>query len=167
MSGKGRKVCGQIILYCFIVSFICLLDQISKIYAERFLSLNGSVPLIKNVLHLTLIHNTGAAFGMFRGHSHAFAFVAVFSILFILFYFIKKEHILAGAEKTALAFILGGALGNFIDRIRLGCVVDFIDFRIWPVFNVADSFITIGVTILVITLIFEAKEKSHNVGVEG
>ncbi len=159
MPGKGRKVHGQIILYCGVAALVCLLDQVSKFYSEKFIDLGKSVPLIKDTIHLTLVHNTGAAFGIFKGHPHMFSAVAVLSAVLIVYFFTKKNQIFLVEEKTALALILGGAIGNLIDRIRLGYVVDFIDLRVWPVFNIADSFITIGAVVLGVSIIFRSKGK--------
>lgn len=86
--------------------------------------------------------NYGAAFGLFQGQLLIFIFVAIFVIFLIFFYYNKVKY------KTALLFILGGTIGNLIDRIFLGFVRDFIDLKIWPVFNIADSANVIGAAIL-------------------
>jgi len=125
------------------------LDQVSKFFAGNVLTPGESVILNKNILHLTLVYNTGAAFGMFRSHPRFFVIIAALSVFFICLFLFLKRKSLRFFEKLALSFILSGTLGNLTDRLRFGHVIDFIDLRIWPVFNIADSFITIGVGILI------------------
>ena len=107
-----------------------------------------SLPVISRVLHLTYVQNTGAAFGLLKHQQTLF----IGTSLLIIAWLIRES--LARPPQSFLvmwsyALILGGAAGNLIDRLRFGHVVDFLDFRIWPVFNVADSAITIGVTLLI------------------
>ena len=136
-----------------IVTSVILLDQITKFLALKFLQLNTPVPLIKNFLNLTLIHNRGAAFGFFQNQLLLFVLVSLFAIGLILFNLINKKNSIA--LKLSLSLILGGAVGNLIDRLRFGFVVDFLDLRIWPVFNIADSVITIAALILSWELLFK------------
>ena len=131
-----------------IVLAIFTLDQVSKLCAVKFLSGASSVPVIENIFHLTLVYNTGAAFGIFRSRPHLFIVIAFISIAFIVYLLSRKTHAFTFSGRLALYFILGGTLGNLVDRLRLGHVIDFFDFRVWPVFNVADSFITVGAVIL-------------------
>lgn len=148
MPGETGKIHRQIALYYFIIPVVYFLDQLSKYYAEKLVSCGSSVPVIKNTFHITLVHNTGAAFGMFTRHPHLFIFISFLALISIGYFLTRKARILNTAEKTALCFILGGVLGNLTDRLRFGYVIDFIDLRVWPVFNIADSFITIGAVIL-------------------
>ncbi|MBU0547493.1 MAG: signal peptidase II [Candidatus Omnitrophica bacterium] len=135
-----------------IVSSVIFLDQFSKFLAIRFLQLNTSVSLIKNFLYITLVHNRGAAFGILKNQLFLFVIISFFVILFIFFNLkIKKNPFLF---KVALSLILAGAIGNLIDRLRFGYVIDFLDFRFWPVFNFADSALTIGVILLSWELLF-------------
>jgi signal peptidase II len=111
--------------------------------------LQTSVPLIPHVLDLTLVRNSGVAFGLFSGYAPALFSVITISLVF-LFFLANRSHGSAAhgtstADRLALSLILGGAIGNWIDRLRFEAVIDFIDFRIWPVFNLADTAITIGV----------------------
>lgn len=131
-----------------IVFLIFWLDQITKLLASQNLLLNQSVPVINNIFHFTLIHNRGAAFGIFKNQTIFFIFMALITVV-IIYRKLKtcKEKTL-DISTVSLMLILGGALGNLIDRIFLGYVVDFIDLRIWPVFNIADSAITIGAILL-------------------
>jgi signal peptidase II len=153
MSGERRKIHRQIALYYFIVVFICFLDQLSKFCVERFVLQGSSIPVIKNIFHVTLVYNTGAAFGMFNRYPYLFIAVAVLAIVLISYFLAQRSWRMRTLEKVALCFILGGTLGNLIDRLRCGCVIDFIDFRIWPVFNLADSFITIGAVMLGLSIL--------------
>ena len=109
--------------------------------------------MVPRLFHITLVLNSGAAFGLFKGRSVFFTVSTVIVITFICFYIIR-----GGCKDlmtlTALGLILGGAAGNLIDRAAFGYVIDFLDFRIWPVFNIADASITIGAFILAIKLIF-------------
>ena len=137
----------------FIISVSVLaLDQLTKNLISLYFLPGQSQPIIKNIFYLTLIHNKGIAFGLFRGKIVLFIFVSVIIIglLITLLRKIRKHDLLL---KVSLALILAGALGNLIDRLVFGYVIDFLDFRIWPVFNVADSAITIGAGLLVIHLL--------------
>jgi len=141
--------------------FIALLDQISKLIVDRTMPLNHSISVIENLFNLTYIRNTGAAFGIFAGTHAGFRqpFLIIFSLLAIGFIVLMLRR-LPEAEKglmVALTFILGGAVGNLIDRLLYGEVIDFLDFYWsrfhWPAFNFADSFITIGVTLTLYHLV--------------
>jgi signal peptidase II len=122
---------------------IFFLDRVTK-FAASCQPPGGSKSFrIFDFFHITYVENTGAAFGIGKNLNTAFIFITIILIGFILYH---KNNIadLGIKAKTAVLFILGGALGNLYDRIFHGSVIDFLDFRIWPVFNVADSFITIG-----------------------
>ncbi len=131
---------------------IIILDQITKFLALKFLPLNTPVPIIKNFLNLTLVRNRGAAFGLFQNQLFWFVLVSFFAIGLILYTLKSKTH--SFLLKLCLSLILGGAAGNLIDRMRLGCVIDFLDLRVWPVFNLADSMITVAAVLLTWELIF-------------
>ena len=129
--------------------FIFFLDQFTKHLALRFLTMGMSVPVLPRVFQLTLVENQGIAFGILDDHG-SFLLVAITAcIIFLIVYSLRSPPAERYAQ-IAYGFILGGAVGNLLDRIRLGHVVDFLDFRIWPVFNFADSFITIGVSIFIL-----------------
>ena len=130
--------------------FVILLDQLTKYLTSRYMQLNQSIPLINKILHLTYIQNTGAGFGILKGWNTLLIFISLIVIGIILFNLdkiIKEKSIY-----LPIALVLGGAVGNLIDRIFFGYVIDFIDFRIWPAFNVADSAITIGAIWLIFYL---------------
>lgn len=130
-----------------IAGAIILLDQVSKYLVRAMMVPGESIPLIPKVFHLTYVQNPGAAFGMFAHRTTFFIIIAVAVILFILAFFqrVGQDQKLL---RVGLALQLGGAVGNLIDRVRLGHVTDFFDFRVWPVFNVADMAIVVGVAIL-------------------
>ncbi|MBW2975371.1 signal peptidase II [Candidatus Woesearchaeota archaeon] len=125
-----------------ISTLIVISDQITKYLISSRIKLHDSIPLIKDILHLTHIQNTGAGFGMLKGWNIILILISMIIIGVILFYFkrIEKEKQI----HIPIALVLGGAIGNLTDRILLGHVIDFIDFRVWPAFNIADSAITIG-----------------------
>ena len=149
----------------FIAILVVVFDQVSKLLFSRNLPLNSSIPVIKDFFHLTLVHNTGIAFGALKDNSKIILLVTVVGLGLII-YSMKKDlltskHALGSKalfiRKLSLGLILGGALGNMIDRLRFGYVIDFLDFRIWPVFNLADSCITIGAVILFWNLFISQK----------
>ncbi len=129
-----------------IVFIILTLDQLTKFLASKNLELNNPLPIIKGVFNLTLVYNRGAAFGIFKNQFYFFILSSIAAV--ILIYSVLKKNKRNNLYTFSLSLILGGALGNLIDRIFLGYVVDFLDFRIWPVFNFADSAITLGALLL-------------------
>lgn len=118
-------------------------DRVSKVICRQYLRPLGSIPVIKGVFHLTYVENTGAAFGMLQGNTWFLILTSVLvsAVVAYLIWKVKPEN---RYVKISLALILGGALGNLVDRVLLGYVVDFLDFRIWPVFNIADSCVVVG-----------------------
>ncbi len=131
---------------------VILIDQITKFLIKINFSLNQSLPIINNIFHLTYTHNFGAGFGILQQQKWILIFISIVVIGFIFYYFDRikeKEKLL----QVLVGFILGGTIGNLIDRIVYnGYVIDFLDFRIWPIFNLADSFVTVGVIGLVVYL---------------
>jgi len=139
------------ILLCLTLGF-ALLDQASKWAAKLCLSPIHSLPVIPNVFHLSLAYNTGAAFSMFHNQPQLLTGFTSLLFLALLAYGLSKRQFYKG-ELLAMALILGGALGNLLDRIFLGHVTDFLDLIAirYPIFNVADSFIFCGVILLAYT----------------
>ena len=133
-------------------TFVFFLDRLSKFLVLRGFEPNESRDVIKNIFAITLVQNTGAAFGIFKNQIFVFTAISALAVIFIIIYIRKKKEA-SFLSDLALALILGGALGNLADRLVFGYVVDFLDFKIWPVFNVADSAITIGVFLLVINML--------------
>jgi signal peptidase II len=139
---------------------VLALDQLTKSWVRSSMSLNETIPVIGDVLRLTYIHNEGAAFGLSIGSYSSLVFLVLATIasglvLFLLLTSPREQRM----QRIALALILGGALGNIIDRIRWSMVVDFIQIGIaghfWPIFNVADSAVTIGAAMLAWTYLFK------------
>lgn len=152
-----------------IAGFVVTLDQMTKMYIHTQFSLGESYAIIHDFFDLTYVRNKGAAFGIFRDANEIFRSLfflsippfAMVLILFMLRGLSDKESV----QILALSGVFGGALGNYIDRLRLGYVVDFLDFHweaayTFPAFNVADSAIVIGVFILFILMSFEARIES-------
>ncbi len=136
-----------------LAAFIFALDRATKIWAVHRLPLDQQgITLIQRVLYFTRTSNTGSAFGLFSHSTVLLAAGSLLAALVIAYYIFRQRHALPVMLGIALSLPLGGALGNFYDRARHGSVVDFIDLRIgsyeWPVFNVADSAICIGVALL-------------------
>jgi signal peptidase II len=145
-----------LLMGAFVIGLVLALDQLTKWLVLRELGPGGtrdSVTVIPGVLELIFVRNSGAAFGIFQGGSGILTVLALLAIAFLLIYFIRsaaEDWVLT----VALALMLGGALGNIVDRFQHGYVVDWIDFPRWPTFNVADSAITVGVTLLVYAMLF-------------
>jgi signal peptidase II len=131
-----------------LVLTILALDQLTKFLAGKALALNQSVPVINGIFHITLIHNRGAAFGILKNQTTLFIFTSLLAIVLIYANIKSHKNRSSPIYGLSLSLILSGAVGNLIDRILYGYVVDFLDFRIWPVFNVSDTAITIGAILL-------------------
>lgn len=147
-----------------ILSIILLIvDQISKLLVVKLIDINHAIEIIKNFFYLTYTHNTGAAFSILTGQRIFLILVAVV-ILIIIFNYLIKNKVEGKINTLAFSLIIGGSLGNLLDRIIRGYVVDFLDFKIFgynfPVFNLADTFIVVGVLLLLIMTF--RKERSND-----
>lgn len=144
-----------------VASFLVVLDQLVKIYVHANFQLGESVPVIQDIFHITYVRNTGAAFGIFRempawfrdGFFLSMPPLALIIILMMLRSVANNDHV----QVLSLSMIFGGAIGNYIDRLRFGYVIDFLDFHyrdVWsyPAFNIADSAIVTGVCLLLLVL---------------
>jgi signal peptidase II len=147
--------------YLVLMAAVVLLDQGTKALVVRSLSLHEYVPLVDGLLSLSHVRNRGAAFGLLSDwdvpyQSVLLSVLSLGALLAIAFYFLRLPPA-ARLPRVALALVLGGAVGNLIDRARLGYVVDFVHAywrqHQWPDFNVADSAITVGVTLLVLDIL--------------
>jgi signal peptidase II len=139
----------------YVLSFLVLVaDQMTKGWVSRSFAVDDSRPVIPGFFSLTYIHNTGGAFGILPSGTNALALVAAVAAIAIVVYSARARMPLPRLLGLALALPLGGALGNLADRLRLHYVVDFFDLHVgthqWPVFNVADSAICLGVAALAI-----------------
>ena len=165
MTKKGILLRSKLTFFLPLAAGVLVLDQGSKALVSGSLKMHEIRPLIHGLLNVTRVHNTGAAFGMLAGQASPLrtgfflmvSLVAMGVVLWMLYRLPSGQKV----ELAALSLILGGALGNVFDRVRLGEVVDFIDVYYrsyhWPAFNVADSAISIGVILLLYRLVF-AKE---------
>ena len=131
----------------FLFLFVLVLDRLTKYLITKNIFPNESLPLIKNIFHISLVHNSGAAFGIFRNQNYFLIVVSILAVILITFH-LRGKAVKGRLYLSSLALILAGTIGNLIDRIVFGYVIDFLDFRIWPVFNIADSSITIGAIFL-------------------
>ena len=161
----------QSIRYLLLASLslaIVVLDQVTKVYVMETMRLHESIPVITNLFSITYIRNPGAAFGFLSSSSSSFRFVffgltSIFAVglLGMIMVRMPKDDWMG---RLSVAGILGGAIGNLLDRLRYGEVIDFLDFYVngyhWPAFNVADSAITVGVIFLIIHFAFEKKPES-------
>ena len=136
-------------LMSIIAFIILLLDQSTKHYVLTRMSPSQTIPVFQNYFHITFVKNAGAAFGIFQNQRIFFILITVVVVIIILLAYWKLARDQNIYLTIALGLQLGGALGNFIDRVRFGYVIDFLDFRIWPVFNVADMAIVGGVILLI------------------
>jgi signal peptidase II len=163
-SNAGDGKYGRLI---FVAALVVLTDQISKLVVLNTISLYDSIPVIPGFFHLTHIQNPGGAFGLLAGQSAAvrsivflFASAVALSLIFV---FYRNTPGTYRWLATGFSLIFGGAVGNLIDRLRFGRVVDFLDFSIagyhWPAFNVADSAVTVGIGIFVVHLLFNKLPK--------
>jgi signal peptidase II len=155
-------------LFLPLTAGVLFLDQLSKSAVSGSLKMYEIRPIIHGLLNLTRVHNTGAAFGLLAGQPSILrtsfflgvSFLAMGVVLWMLFRLPPDQKV----EHVALSLIFGGALGNVIDRARLGEVIDFIDVYYrsyhWPAFNVADSAITIGVILLMYRVLFTREQRS-------
>ena len=149
-----------LLYYSLFALAIVILDQVTKFLTVAHIPLYADVPFIPGVLQLTYVQNTGAAFSSFEGQQWLFALIfGVFTVMLLWEYF-KKSMPFTKFERWCIAAIYAGGLGNMIDRVRMGFVVDMIEttFIEFPVFNVADCFITCGCILLMAHLILCNKE---------
>lgn len=157
-SGNNRGALSRAQLWLFSTALvITALDQVVKRVVVDAMEMGQAIDVVGSFVRLTRTSNTGGAFGLLRGRGNWFivvSFVAALAIAALSRQIARGRRV----ERLAFGLILGGAVGNLIDRVRLGAVIDFIDiggsgYR-WPAFNVADSAITIGVTLLAVSLVF-------------
>ena len=130
-----------------------IIEQVSKIIVVNNLTNNKSIEVIKSCFYLTYTNNNGAAFSILTG-KRVILIIVTLIVIGILIYYIRKTKVKENINKIALSLVIGGSIGNLIDRILRGAVVDFLDFKIfgynYPIFNLADTFIVLGVFLLLI-----------------
>lgn len=153
MANVMRGTAGIIIS---IVAAVFLLDQVTKEIMVRQIGPDADrskIEVIPGLLDFRFVRNTGSAFGLFQGQSAIISVLAIGAISFLALYYLRhgrNDWLIA----VAIGLQIGGAIGNVVDRFRYGYVVDFVDFPRFPTFNVADSAITVGVTLLMYALLF-------------
>lgn len=163
-KANSRRIIS-LITYIVITAVLTQLDQITKYVAESNLYMKNDIDIIKNVLTLTYLRNNGSAFGMFSGKINAFLVLTVIIVVVITYIVIRmpvtKRYL---PMYIVCTMLVSGAIGNFIDRVRLGYVRDFIYFKLinFPVFNVADCYVTISVAIFIILILFVYKENEFD-----
>lgn len=152
----------RMLLTVAVAAVVLVADQLSKTFVVDTLGPQGERPLVQvipGLMRLIYVRNTGAAFGIFQGNSPLLLVLAIAVVGFLLVYF--RRSIAANRWLAiALGLQIGGAIGNILDRLRYGYVVDFINVPHWPTFNLADSAITVGVIVLGFTLLFHDNERA-------
>lgn len=161
MSGYlnyGNIISGDVLMF-FLILATLVIDQAAKTAVQTLMYLGESIPVLPPVFYLTYIMNPGAAFGLLANQKTLFVTVTVLLAAGVLLGYRKlpPDRFLL---RYGLGLVLGGALGNLVDRLRFGRVVDFLDFRVWPVFNLADTAIVIGACLLVWELLGDFNKKS-------
>jgi signal peptidase II len=146
---------------------IVVLDQLSKLAIVQAMRLGQTIPLVPDFFDIAFVMNPGAAFGIMASRSSSFRspffmLVSILAIGLIVYYYHRYLHEPARLPPAALGLILGGAVGNLIDRMRFGMVIDFLDFHVagyhWPAFNVADAAISTGVGLMLLRMLHEWRQ---------
>ena len=146
----------QFLFFSIFAALIVVADQITKYLTVALIPLYSRVDFIPGLLSFTYVQNTGAAWSMFEGMQWMFALIFLVLTAAVLYEYFKRPLPFSTFERWCIAAIYGGGLGNMIDRVRLGYVIDMIktDFMVFPVFNVADCFITCGCFAMIFSLLF-------------
>jgi signal peptidase II len=160
-------------LFCTIALVGLISDQVTKVYIDRSMRLFDSIPVIDNFFHITYVRNRGAAFSFLSDASWRLPFFITVSIIaaFVILIALRKMRDDQKLAHISLSMIFSGAVGNLIDRVRLGEVIDFLDAHWyrhhWPAFNVADSLICVGVMLLAVDMMLEEKRQKERLKAEG
>lgn len=142
-------------------TILVIIDQIIKYVVVRNLAVNDTIPILKNSIELTFVKNTGAAFSILTNATWLITALSVTVFIFLIYY-IRKEEKTTKSMGVIFSLLIGGILGNIIDRIRLGYVIDYVSIGRFPIFNFADSCIVIGMVLMIIVVIRgEKNEKNH------
>jgi len=151
----------ELLTYLGIILVGIIIDQVTKYFAVEYLMPLPTVPIIEDVIHLTYVENPGAAFGMLKNAPWVFNTVSIAATVGMSLY-LFLGHAQNRLYAISLCLIVSGGIGNLIDRLTLGYVVDFIDFRLinFAVFNGADSFVCVGAGLLVLALILDIIKES-------
>jgi len=151
-GGIDVKMESRYFALAAIASVVVTFDQLTKLYIHSHFGVGDTVLVIANYFNITYVRNTGAAFGILRNSLESFR-----QIFFMLMPPVAMVIIVSISQVLALSLIFGGAVGNYIDRLRFGYVIDFLDFHLkdfysWPAFNIADSCIVVGVGLLLLMM---------------
>lgn len=153
------------IYYIIGIVSLVIFDQLTKLQIENNLFIGDTIPVISDFFHITYVQNRGIAFGVFQGKINIISIVTIVAIVMLIIYFFKTFKKSNFLERLSFMFIIAGAIGNIIDRIFRGYVVDMLDFRgVWAyVFNMADVYINFGVILVLIEILLKSKNnKSQN-----
>lgn len=140
--------------YFLIIIAAVAIDQIIKKAVVSTMALYETIPVIQDVFHITYIHNTGAAFSMMDGMRIVLIMLPLVLVCAALIYMFIKRKTGHPLLMTSVALIAGGGIGNLIDRISMGFVVDYLDFRVFPIFNMADICVCVGCGLLILYILF-------------
>ena len=168
-DGKSHWSRKRELILVAIALLVLVVDQLSKQCVVLRLRLGvpwNPIEWLGSYVSLTYITNTGAAFGMFPAFGTFFAVIAIVVVVVILLYY-RQLSSGSWTMHIGLGLQLGGALGNLLDRIRWGHVVDFIDFKVWPVFNVADASIVVGVALLALGILWDGERDTEETAAAG
>ena len=149
------------ILACISILLLIGLDQIVKFLITSHMALYDTIPVIKQVFHITYIQNKGAAWGSLQGKRYFLLAITILVLAFLVYFYVRMLKLNRYKDLRILfIFVFSGAVGNMIDRIRLGYVIDMFDFRLinFPVFNVADIYVTVSVVCFAVLILFYYKE---------
>lgn len=153
-------------MYFIIIAVIVLLDQFVKYLIQANMELNHTIPIILDFFHITYIQNKGAAFSILAGRTEILILIPTIVTLLLLAYIVRRKRQDHWVLLLSLSLIVAGGIGNLIDRLSYGYVVDFLDFRIFPIFNVADIAVSCGCGLLLLYMFFIepklAKEDKNN-----
>jgi len=141
---------GKNILFLALSLILAGADQLSKWWIQRIIGTKGSIPIIQGVFHLTRVQNSGSIFGLMKGANLPLIILSIIVATVIIYMMLAEKISQDWLTRAAVVLLLAGTLGNLIDRLRHGAVFDFLDFQVWPVFNLADMMITSGVVALLI-----------------
>ena len=147
-----------------VVLLVVTTDQLSKTWIRSNIPFGNSI-FEAGLFRVTHIHNSGAAFGLFQGYTFTLTIISLAGVALLLTYIFvgyRRYHFLENIpNRVAVGLVLGGTIGNLVDRLRYGYVTDFINFNFWPAFNVADSAITVGAILFAYSLLFIARTEQH------
>ncbi len=149
MRSKNREE-----MYYIIIAIIFATDQLSKYLVLANMEHGQSLPILDGVFHLTFVKNTGAAFSNFQDQRWGLIVITTIVLIVLIIFFVRNIHKEHWSLLLATSLIIGGGLGNLLDRIILGYVVDMFDFQFWPVFNIADIAVVTGCCLLILNVIW-------------